>query len=179
MKEKLTKEDIMKKSFAAILLTLIITPVIIVLLLTALPMTLTGCFFNPYHAWFDSEVQKYIDFDYIESLESFGNCSEGEIYVIEDESVLKKALPRYDISVDFDKQIAILHIYNSSEFEYYVNSIRLIDGVLSVDVFYTQIYLPWKDYGIQPAPRCFLLTMDKLSFDSVEFIDFRSGGHPR
>ena len=169
----------MKKSFVAILWTLTITPLIIILLLTAIPLRLTGCFFNTYHARFDSAVQKYIDFNYVESLESFGSCSKGEIYVIEDEAVLKKALPRYDISVDFDKQIAILHIYNSSEFEYYVNSIRLIDGALSVDVFYTQIYLPWKDYGIQPAPRCFLLTMDKLSFDSVEFIDFRSGGHPR
>lgn len=169
----------MKKKFVAILLVLIILSLGALLLLTMIPLTLTGCLLNTYHARFDSEVEYYLDFDYVESLESFGDCSKGEIYVIEDESVLKKALPRYDISVDFDKQIAILHVYDSSEFEYYIRSIRLIDGAMSVDVFYTKIYLPWRNYGIEPAPRGFLLTMDRVSFDSVEFIDIRSGRHPR
>ena len=169
----------MKKKFVAILLVLIILSLGALLLLTMIPLTLTGCLLNTYHARFDSEVEYYLDFDYVESLESFGTTGRGDVYLIDDESVFEKALPEYDSSVDFDKKIAILYVYDSSNpNKYYLRSIKLDDGVLTVEVFHTKIYLPWKNGLAQPSPRGFLLTIDRTSFDSVNFVDVRSGYHP-
>ncbi|MBQ7356360.1 MAG: hypothetical protein IJW66_03060 [Clostridia bacterium] len=159
----------MKKSFVALLLVL-----------TIFPLTLTSCFFNAYHAKLDSDVQSYLDFDYANSLESFGTTGKGNVYLIEDESVFEKALPGYDSPVDFDKQIAILLVYESSHTDetYYIHSLTLDDGVLTVEVFHTAVYFPLVGSLTQAIPRCFLLTIDKISFDSIEFIDMRSGQHP-
>ena len=170
----------MKKRSVAILSALTVIPLTALLLLTILPSTLTGCFFNTYHARFDSGVHPYLDFDYVNSLESFGTTGKGDVYLIEDESVFEKALPGYDSSVDFDKQIAILLVYESSltDETYYLHSLTLDDGVLTVEVFHTAVYFPLVGSLTQAIPRCFLLTIDKISFDSIEFIDLRSGHHP-
>lgn len=159
----------MKKSFVALLLVLAI-----------FPLTLTGCFFNAYNAKLDSDVQSYLDFDCVNSLESFGTTGKGDVYLIEDESAFEKALPGYDSSVDFDKQIAILLVYESSltDETYYLHSLTLNDGVLTVEVFHTAVFFPLVGSLTQAIPRCFLLTIDKISFDSIEFIDLRSGHHP-
>ena len=172
----------MKKKFVALLLILTIFALTVasVLLLTVLPMTLTGCCLNPYHARFNSPYgnNSYLDLDYIESLEMLGTNKRRAVYLIDDESVFKKALPGYGRPIDFNKQIAILYIYYSNQPEYYVHSIKLNDGALTIGVFHTKIYLPGFAGADEPILRCFVLTMDKLSFDSVEFIDVRSGGIP-
>ena len=158
----------MKKKFVAILLVL-----------TILPLTLTGCFFNTYHAKLDSEAEDYLDFDYVESLESFGTTGKGDVYLIDDESVFEKALPEYDSSVDFDKKIAILLVYKTSSIdEYRLRSIKLNDGVLTVKVS-GNIEPPGYLSAVEPYLRGFLLTIDRISFDSVEFVDVRWGKHPR
>lgn len=171
----------MKKSSVAILSALTIIPLTALLLLTILPMTLTGCFFNTHHARFDSpyyrKFDSYLDLDYIESLEIFGTTQKGDVYLVDDESVFEKALPGYDSTVDFDKQIAVLCVYDSSNPKYYVHSIRLNDGVLTVGVFHTSYYISYA-LTIQPSPRVFVLIIDKISFDSVDFVDVRSGRHP-
>ena len=159
----------MKKKFVALLLVL-----------TIFPLTLTGCFSNAYNAKLDSDVQSYLDRDYVESLEIFGTTIKGDVYLIDDESVFEKALPGYDSTVDFNKQIAILLIYKSSHTgeTYYLRSLTLDNGVLTVEIFHTAFYFPLVGSLTQPIPRCFLLTIDKISFDSIEFIDLRSGDHP-
>ena len=169
----------MKKKFVAILLVLIILSLGALLLLTMIPLTLTGCLLNTYHARFDSEVEYYLDFDYVESLESFGTTGRGDVYLIDDESVFEKALPEYDSSVDFDKKIAILLVYKTSSIdEYRLRSIKLNDGVLTVKVS-GNIEPPGYLSAVEPYLRGFLLTIDRISFDSVEFVDVRWGKHPR
>lgn len=158
----------MKKKFVAL-----------ILVLTIFPLTLTGCFSNAYNAKLDSDVQSYLDRDYVKSLEIFGTTIKGDVYLIDDKSVFENALPGYDSTVDFDKQIAILLVYKSHGETYYLRSLTLDDGALTVEVFYTAIYFPLAGSLTQPTLRCFLLTIDKISFDSVEFIDLRSGQHPR
>ena len=181
MKEKLTKEAIMKKNSVAILSALTVIPLTALLLLTMLPSTLTGCFFNTYHARFDSGVHPYLDFDYVNSLESFGTTGKGDVYLIEDELVFEKALPGYDFSVDFDKQIAILYVYKTtSPIKYYLRSIKLVNGVLTAEIFNNIIYnSPVSAATVEPYFRGFLLIIDRVSFDSVEFINVHSGKHPR
>lgn len=169
----------MKKRSVAILSALTVIPLTALLLLTILPSTLTGCFFNTYHARFDSGVHPYLDFDYVNSLESYETTGKGDVYLIEDESVFEKALPGYDFSVDFDKQIAILHVYGSTNiYKYFLRSIKLVDGVLTAEVFHTKIHFPGELGGVQIYSRGFLLVIDRVSFDSVEFTDVRSGQHP-
>ena len=101
----------MKKKFVALILVLTIFALTVasVLLLTVLPMTLTGCCLNPYHARFNSPYgnNSYLDLDYIESLEIFGTTQKGDVYLVDDKSVFEKALPGYDSTVDFDKQIVL------------------------------------------------------------------------
>ena len=129
----------MKKRSVAILSALTVIPLTALLLLTILPLTLTSCFFNAYHAKLDSDVQSYLDFDYVNSLESFGTTSKGDVYLIEHESVFEEALPEYDSSVDFDKQIAILLVYESSltDETYYLHSLYLsFHFILSCKFFY-------------------------------------------
>ena len=168
----------MKKRSVAILSALTVIPLTALLLLTMLPSTLTGCFFNTYHARFDSGVHPYLDFDYVNSLESFGTTGKGDVYLIEDESVFEKALPGYDSSVDFDKQIAIVLDYESSNiYKYFLRSIKLVDGVLTPEIFHTKYFLPGEAGAREPYSRGFLLTIDKISFDSIEFIDLRSVHH--
>ena len=158
----------MKKKFIALLLVL-----------TIFPLTLTSCFFNTYNASLDSQVESYIDRDYVESLEIFGTTQKGDVYLIDDEATFENALPGYNSTADFDKQIAILLVYKSHGETYYLRSLTLDDGALTVEVFHTAIYFPLAGCLTQPTFRCFLLTIDKISFDSVEFIDLRSGQHPR
>ena len=152
----------------------------LLLVLTIFPLTLTGCFSNAYNAKLDSDVQSYLDRDYVKSLEIFGSTVKGDVYLIDDKSVFENALPGYDSTVDFDKQIAVLLVYKSSHTgeTYHLRSLTLDDMVLTVEVFHTSIYFPLVGSLTQALPRCFLLTMDKLSFDSIEFIDLRSGHHP-
>ena len=160
----------MKKKFIAL-----------ILILTIFPLTLTSCFVNTYNAKFDSKVQSYLDLDYVESLEIFGTTAKnGKIYIIDNESTFKKALPEYDSSVDFDKQISILHIYKAGNTsQYYIHSIKLDEGVLKVGLNDDKIIELGMGSAIPPYTRCFLLTIDKISFDSVEFVDVRWGAHPR
>ena len=173
----------MKKKFVALLLILTIFALTVasVLLLTVLPMKLTGCCLNPYHARFNSPYgygnNSYLDLDYIESLEIFGTTQKGDVYLVDDKSVFEKALPGYDSTVDFDKQIAVLCVFNSSNPKYYVHYIRLNDGVLTVGVFHTNYHVTYA-FTIEPTPRVFVLIIDKISFDRVEFINIFSGKHP-
>ena len=154
----------------------------LLLVLTIFPLALTSCFFNAYHARFDSDVQSYLDFDYVNSLESFDTTHRGEVYLIDDESVFEKVLPEYDCSVDFDKKTIILYVYSSGVgYRYYARSAKLEDGVLAVGVAsnIAAVYLPGNLAAVMPHTRGFLLTIDKISFDRVEFVDLVTGWHPR
>lgn len=153
----------------------------LLLVLTIFPLALTSCFFNTYHARFDSNVEDYLDLDYMEALESFDTTHRGEVYLIDDESVFEKALPGYDSSVDFDKKTVILYVYCSGvPFRYYARSAKLEDGVLAVGVAsnIAAVYLPGHAAAVMPYTRGFLLTIDKISFDRVEFVDLVTGWHP-
>ena len=153
----------------------------LLLVLTIFPLALTSCFFNTYHARFVSSVEDYLDLDYMKALESFGTTSKGGVYLIDDESVFEKVLPEYDCSVDFDKKTVILYVYCSGvPFRYSLLSVKLNDGVLTVGVISSiaAVYLPGNAAAVMPYTRGFLLTIDKIPFDRVEFVDLVTGWHP-
>ena len=158
----------MKKKFIAL-----------ILVLTIFPLTLTSCLFNTYNARLDSKVQSYIDRDYVESLEIFDSTKRGNFYLIEDESTFEKALPGYTHTIDFDKRIAVLFVYNSWVlFNYSVVSTNITDGLLTVVIFDNKLPLPGRGASVEMYYRAFLLTLDKASFDSVNLVDMIGGGHP-
>ena len=62
----------------------------------------------------------------------------------------------------------------------YLRSIKLVNGVLTAEIFNNIIYnSPVSAATVEPYFRGFLLIIDRVSFDSVEFINVHSGQHPR
>lgn len=94
------------------------------------------------------------------------------IFIITDKDEFEKIFVKYDLTVDFEKEIVILYIFPDiyPGRDYYLKKIDLNEQ--SLDIYFKLQKIKGKD-ATMPYQRCFMVKLDKVEFKEVNFIEKR------
>lgn len=151
---------------------------------------LMGCGGNKYNAVLYSHAESWISEDFLNEnrvkayypnkdyVEGESNPWEKYIYdkespdsrtfIISNQDEFAKIFTKYDSTVDFERQIVILYIFGDvyPNRDYYLNKLTLNEQSLKI---YYRLENRNGDDATMPYQRCFMIKMDKVEFNTVDF----------
>ena len=157
----------------------------IVLIFIMLFSTLTGCSVKKYNAVLYERANDWVDEDFLDKNRVKGyyknkDYREGEpLYIFEHNAPSSRTflitsadefdeiVCEYPYSIDFDKEIVILHLcypdFDGGSLN--LKRIELRDGVLTVKI---NVFPAKGDTGAMPTPRCMMIKMNKVEIDEAK-----------
>ncbi len=162
---------------------------VLLILLTFLIFA-SGCDLNRYgatlyshaHNWVDDNFlyenqvkgSAYLNKDYVEGTSDYNekylyaeSAPETRNFIITDKERFDEIFTNCPLSVDFDKEMIILHIFtNTNSRKHYLKSIDLNDGVLTVK---TEESFQIGNDTTMPGAVCFVIKMKKIDITDVIF----------
>lgn len=113
----------------------------------------------------DPTEVKYVEVD--------DNYPDERTIIISSQEEFNKAFRKCNYTVDFEKEIVILYIFSDCNTrDYYLKKVTLEDKTLNIEYIIEEAP-PLSIGSVEPYHRCFMVKINKIEFDTVNFIKQR------